>query len=485
MKIELTEDAELHVGDEIVLLSAMKEDVDSWDFDIRYPKSYTWVVDEREAEDGRFCVVAKVTSLAYSGQGDQEDDDEPDDGETVYPDDDWVEDMDMTTSLRFYAEKLGKNIGVAAASYRYDFSQTNGEIGLVGEQFNMIVGENEMKFDATEPNQGEFNYGGSDAILWLSDRYEQVVRGHTLAWHQQVPSWVSSDGKKNNNNFSKRQLLDILKNHIFNVVGRYKGKITEWDVCNEVLDDDQSIVRSDPTAYKLRPSIWATYIGEEFIDSAFVWAHQADPDAKLYINEYGAEMVGKTKTEAYYNLVKRLKESGLAIEGCGLQCHFTTGELDTMKLEKNIRRYDNLGLKCIITELDIALADPTAEDALERQAKEYGAITRIFLRNENCSSMLVWGISDNHSWRKNAPLLFNHELKAKPAYYNVHAQLRKAVEQLSTGLESPKTDGKSSARLLRTVYYNVMGQETTSPTGFRIERRFYDDGSTETIKTYK
>ncbi len=100
--------------------------------------------------------------------------------------------------------------------------------------------------------------------------------------------------------------MDILKNHIFNVVGRYKGKITEWDVCNEVLDDDQSIVRSDPTAYKLRPSIWATYIGEEFIDSAFVWAHQADPDAKLYINEYGAEMVGKTKTEAYYNLVKRV-----------------------------------------------------------------------------------------------------------------------------------------------------------------------------------
>ena len=102
----------------------------------------------------------------------------------------------MTTPLRFYAGKLGKNIGVAAAIYRYDFSQTNGEIGLVGEQFNMIVGENEMKFDATEPNQGEFNYGGSDAILWLSDRYEQVVRGHTLAWHQQVPSWVSSDGRR-------------------------------------------------------------------------------------------------------------------------------------------------------------------------------------------------------------------------------------------------------------------------------------------------
>ena len=116
MKIALAEDAELHVGDEIVLLSAMKEGVDSWDFDIRYPKSYTWAVDEREVGDGRFCIVAKVTSLAYSGQGDREDDDEPDDGETVYPDDDWSEDMDMTTPLRFYAGKLGKNMGVAAAS---------------------------------------------------------------------------------------------------------------------------------------------------------------------------------------------------------------------------------------------------------------------------------------------------------------------------------------------------------------------------------
>ena len=129
-----------------------------------------------------------------------------------------------------------RDAGVRAEIYP-DSAKMKKQMGYANDKqipFVAIVGENEMKFDATEPNQGEFNYGGSDAILWLSDRYEQVVRGHTLAWHQQVPSWVSSDGKKNNNNFSKRQLLDILKNHIFNVVGRYKGKITEWDVCNEV-----------------------------------------------------------------------------------------------------------------------------------------------------------------------------------------------------------------------------------------------------------
>ena len=167
-------------------------------------------------------------------------------------------------------------------TYRYDCSRDDGETGIAGREFDMLVGENEMKFDATEPNRGEFNFGGSDAVMWVADRFNQEVRGHTLAWHQQVAKWVSEDGKKNNNNFSRRELLDILKNHIFTVVGKYKGRIREWDVCNEVLDDDQSIVRTNPNAYKLRPSIWATYIGEEFIDSAFVWAHQADPQAKLY-----------------------------------------------------------------------------------------------------------------------------------------------------------------------------------------------------------
>ncbi|MDE6178739.1 MAG: endo-1,4-beta-xylanase, partial [Duncaniella sp.] len=397
LTIALAEGAAPAVGDEFTLLTAVRKEGD-WGFRIRYPKAFTWVVEQREEPDGAFSVVAKITSAEYSGQGDiEDDDDEPGTG-GEWPDDDWSADIDDDTPLREYAEKLGKNIGMAFATYRYD-SRNSQEAAIAGREFNMLVGENEMKFDATEPARGQFNYSGSDAVMEAAARNSQTVRGHTLAWHLQVPEWVSKDGRKNDRNYSRRELLDILKNHIMNVVGKYKGRIAEWDVCNEVLDDDQSIVRTDPDAYKLRPSIWATYIGEEFIDSAFVWARQADPSAKLYINDYNVEFAGNAKTEAYYNLIKRLKKSGLPIDGCGLQCHLTTGQLDTLKLERNIRRYAEIGLKCIITELDIALANPYAADALDIQAREYGAITRIFLRNDNCPSMLVWGISDNHSWR--------------------------------------------------------------------------------------
>lgn len=480
LTIELTEDATLAVNDEITLFTATKKTAE-WGFTIRYPKAYTWVVEQRDGDDGSFSVVAKVTSLDYNGQGDVEDDDDNTGGKGDYPDDDWTADLTDNTPLRDYAKKLGKEIGVAVASYRYDCSRNDGETGLVGKEFNIVVGENEMKFDATEPNRGEFNYGGSDAVMWVADRYSQEVRGHTLAWHSQVPGWVSSDGKKNNHGFTKQELLGILKNHIFNVVGKYKGKIREWDVCNEVLDDDQSIVRTNPDAYQLRPSIWATYIGEEFIDSAFVWAHRADPQAKLYINDYGVEFAGDTKTEAYFNLIKRLKASNLPVDGCGLQCHLTTGQLDTLKLEKNIKRYAEIGLKCIITELDIALANPHAADALTLQAKEYGAITRVFLRNENCPSMLVWGISDNHSWRQNQPLLFDSSLKPKPAYYNVHAQLRLAAEKIGTGIGSVVSD-TDNRKLTNVVIMNLNGQVIETPKGLVIEKHVFSDGSSKVEK---
>lgn len=483
LTIALADGALLQVNDEVTLLTAAKKEGTDWAFRMRYPKAYTWVVEQREGADGSYNIVAKVTSLDYGGQGDVEDDDDDTGGKGEYPDDDWTADMTDDTPLRTYTARLNKNIGVAVASYRYDCSRDDGETGLVGREFDLLVGENEMKFDATEPSQGVFNYGGADAVMWVADRNKQEVRGHTLAWHSQVPSWVSQDGKKNNNNFSRRELLDILKNHIFNVVGQYKGRIREWDVCNEVLDDDQSIVRTNPDSYKLRPSIWSTYIGEEFIDSAFVWAHQADPEARLFINEYGAEFMGDTKTEAYYNLIKRLKADNRPIDGCGLQCHLTTGQLDTLKLEKNIRRYAELDMDCIITELDIALANPYAADALDKQAKEYGAITRVFLRNDNCPSMLVWGISDNHSWRQNSPLLFDAGLKPKAAYYNVHAQLRHAAEKADAdGIISP-TRSTSGAEVVSTTLYDVYGRRVTVPKGIVIERNVYSDGSIKVVKS--
>ena len=457
LSLTLADDATLSINDEIVLLTCSKQPAAGFAFDMRYPQRYTFTTEQRVAADGTFSIVAKVVSLDDNPNYQEDDEEQSSETETVYPEEDITPDRSDNTPLRTYAAKIGKNIGVAAASYRYDLSNDNArETAAVGREFNIIVGENEMKFDATEPGQNYFSYGGSDAIMWLANRKSQEVRGHTLAWHSQVPEWVSSDGRKNNNGFTRQQLLDILKNHIYNVVDKYKGKIREWDVVNEVLDDDQSVVRTTPGSYKLRPSIWATYIGEEFIDSAFVWAHRADPSAKLYINDYGVEFKGSTKAEAYYNLVKRLQDSNRPIDGCGLQCHLTTGQLDTLKLEENIKRYAPLGLKCIITELDIALANPSAADALEVQAKEYAAITRVFLRNENCPTMMLWGISDNHSWRQNKPLLYDGNIQPKPAYYYVHAQLRKAAKSATA---VPQLHAESFGVGQQ---YNLQGQKVES-----------------------
>ena len=156
--------------------------------------------------------------------------------------------------------------------------------------------------------------------------------------------------------------------------------------------------------------------------------------------------------------------------------------MTTLKLEKNIRRYAEMDMDCIITELDIALANPYADNALDIQAKEYGAITRVFLRNDNCPSMLLWGISDNHSWRHNNPLLFDSNLKPKPAYHNVHAQLRLAAEKAQAdGIVAPEQSG-NDAKIISTSRHDIYGRSVSTTKGIVIEKNIYSDGSVKVVK---
>lgn len=325
---------------------------------------------------------------------------------------------DETQTLRYHAEKCSKKIGAAVPVWRVDVNNDNLDMTqTIYNNFNMVVAENEMKIDALQPNRGEFNFYSGDCLVNLAERHNMSVRGHTLVWHSQVPTWISSDGKKNDKGYSRAELLSIMKDHITTVVTHYKGKVAEWDVVNECLDDNQTTIRTNPAGYDLRPSVWYTGIGEDFIDSAFVYAHRADPDAKLFINEYGIEFQGKAKTQAYYNLVRRLQNSGIPIDGVGLQCHFTVGEIDSTKFDANIKRYASLNLNCIITELDISIPNLGASDAYERQAAEYRSIANVMMNHDHCSGLLVWGITDNMSWRGGEPLLFNSQLGAKPAFF--------------------------------------------------------------------
>lgn len=326
---------------------------------------------------------------------------------------------DETQTLRYYAEKSGKKIGVAIPLWRIDVNNENlVETATVSHNFNMVVAENEMKVDAIQPNRGEFNFYAGDCLVSFAERHNMEVRGHTLVWHKQLPAWISSNGMKNDQGYTREELLQILKDHVTTVVTHFKGRVDEWDVVNECLDDDQSIIRTNPTGYKLRESVWATVIGEDYIDSAFVYAHRADPDARLVLNDYGAEFQGKAKTTAFYNLVRRLQKSGIPLDGVGFQCHLTVGEeFDSTKFDNNVKRYASLGLECSVTELDMSIPDLGSPDAYERQAAEYAALVDVMMKYDHCRAVVVWGVKDDQSWRQGAPLLFNAAMEAKPAFF--------------------------------------------------------------------
>lgn len=443
VQVVIDETADLVVGDELTLLTAKSKAAGDWQFELATPAKYTWELEER-TDDGQFKLILKLTSLDNSGNSETPDDPDPSDNPVstmgAYYDD-GIDDKTDTKTLDYYATKNGKNVGVALCTYKgLDSDRTE-----AARQFNMMVHENEMKMDALQPNRGSFAFGGADQLVNLAKNNNMTVRGHCLVWHMQQPTWLSSDqGKKNDKNWSREEALQIMKTHINTVMQHYKGKVTEWDVVNECLDVDQSIVRTNPDGYTLRPSVWQLAIGNDYIDSAFVFAHRADPTAKLFLNDYGVELMGKTKTMAYHNLAKRLKNRNIPIDGVGLQCHFDADEMDSVKLANNIRAFGEEGLQCIITELDIA-ATSTSTAGLEEQARQYRVVTDIMLNNDNCPSMIVWGIKDNDSWRSAVnPLLFNSGMGKKPAYYAVRSALRHRTLQSPTAVQPLTAAGSMS-----------------------------------------
>ncbi len=415
--LEVPDSFEATVGIELTLLTAKAKSGD-WQFRFQQPGKGTWVLEEQNDADG-YKLVARLTSLEDANP------DNPDDPEATDPIgspmgpyyDDGIADNTDTHTLRYYAERNGKNLGVAISSWK-------GNMEEGGKQFNMLVAENEMKMETLQPQRGQFSFGSADGLVSFAQRNKMTMRGHCLVWHQQQPEWVSSDGKKNDKGWTRKEALEIMKNHITNVMQHFKGKVTEWDVVNECLDDDQSIIRTNPDAYTLRQNVWQRAIGDDYIDSAFVYARQADPTALLYLNDYDVEMQGKAKAVAFYNIVKRLQQHGIPIDGVGLQCHFSVGDVDSVKLERTIRRFGDDGLKCIVTELDMGVGSTSAKD-LEEQARNYRVVTDIMLNNANCPSMVIWGIKDNDSWRSGSnPLLYTAQLGRKPAWYAVRSALR-------------------------------------------------------------
>ena len=456
IEMALEQTADIAIGTEFRVLTVNSKAAGDWHFDVHANK-YTWVVEERQENDHVVFVVRLESYADMEIADDPDEDDEAND--PIYTMgafyDDGINDATDNNTLRYYADKNQKSIGVALCTYKgYDSERKE-----AARQFNMMVCENEMKMDALQPSKGSFSFGGADNLVSLAQQNDMAIRGHCLVWHSQVPGWLSSDGKKNDKNWTREQALEIMKNHITKVMQHYKGKVREWDVVNECLDDDQTTVRSNPNSYDLRQqSVWQRAIGDDYIDSAFVYAHRADPDAILYLNDYGVELQGKAKSLAFYNLAVSLKEKGIPIHGVGLQCHFSIGEVDGVKLNRTIKRFAEAGLMCIITELDMGISSTTAANK-EEQARLYRMITDIVLKNDNCPSMVIWGVKDNDSWRSASnPLLYDSGMGKKPAWYGVRSALRHRA--LSTGVSEKVI--VNSDKFATAPIYDLQGRKVTS-----------------------
>ena len=459
IELVVADDADLELGTEISVISANNK-VGDWHFDIRANK-YTWEVEEMVTTGSsriNHFFVARIVSLDTPNNPDTPDSpDEPVSTMGAFYNDEGVDEMADKKSLKYYAKQLGKSVGTAISIYKNDLTNSSlPETEAVGFQFNMLVAENDMKPEAYGGQNGRFSFtGDAEKIVRFATNKKMTMRGHCLVWNQQSPSWISGDGgKTNDKNWTREEALAIMKNHITNVMQHYKGKVHEWDVVNECLDDNQSSVRTNPEGYEIKKNcVWQQAIGDDYVDSAFVYAHQADPDAELYLNDYGVEFQGKAKSAAFYNLAIRMKKAGIPIDGVGLQCHFSIGDVDSLRLDQTVGRFEEAGLKCIITELDMGIPD-TSDANLEEQARSYRVITDIMLNHDNCPSMVIWGLKDNNSWRESSnPLLFTAQLDKKPAYYAIRSALRHRT-LIEAGIrpvrQTKTTDGS---------IYNLAGQK--------------------------
>jgi len=318
-------------------------------------------------------------------------------------------------------------VGVAVSPHDL---KDSAEVKLILNQFNSLTPENAMKMGPIHPLENRYNWKDADAIVDFAQAHGLRVRGHNLCWHEQTPAWIFKD--QAGNLVNKQVLLKRLKDHITTVVKRYKGKIYAWDVVNEAVDDDSTKF--------LRNSLWYQICGEEFIAKAFEYAHEADPKAVLFYNDYNTER--PEKRERVYRLLKKLVDKGVPVNAVGLQAHWSVYEPDQQDLVATIKKFSSLGLKVQITELDVSVypweknrrilrqgeTGAYTPDLEKKQEAKYAEIFKIFRKYRNViTGVTFWNISDRHTWlddypvagRKNYPLLFDQNFEPKKAYWSV------------------------------------------------------------------
>src|SRR3954469_22016050 len=284
--------------------------------------------------------------------------------------------------LRQVGESAHRRIGAAVMSYRLSDSQVR---AFVAREFDSLTPENEMKWEAIEPRPGAFDFAAGDRLVAFATENDMRMRGHTLVWHEQLPSWVKG--------MQADALRAAMTRHIQTVVGHWKGKIAVWDVVNEALANGGS--------GQLRGDSPFAVLGPTFIDEAFRIAHAADPQAQLFYNDYEIAGVGPAKSEAAYALCKRLEEGGVPIHGVGFQMHVDPRHWPTADaIRQNIQRYAALGLAVELTEMDVPVGALPGDinQKLQTQRQITHDIVAACVAVERCSGITFWGVSDRDSW---------------------------------------------------------------------------------------
>ncbi|MFO7999879.1 MAG: endo-1,4-beta-xylanase [Marinilabilia sp.] len=312
--------------------------------------------------------------------------------------------------LRQAADESGTDFGFAVHNSFFNMEDDDPYLRILKKNANTLVAENAMKPYRMQPEKGNFFFEETDRLVEFATENDIKVRGHCLVWHKQIPDWM------NDTTYTREEMLEILENHITTIVSRYKGQVDEWDVVNEAIDTDEE--------NNYRRTVWYRTIGPEFIDSAFVYAHRADPSAVLYYNDFSAEEMNE-KSDAIYKMVKRLVQNDVPIHAVGLQSHFWLNEFNVSEIENNMDRIGALGLQANITELDISIPmNEISQETLQQQADDYADIMEMCLDNDHCNSLLIWGVPDSHSWIPNhtdgergSALIFDDEMNPKPAFH--------------------------------------------------------------------
>jgi endo-1,4-beta-xylanase len=336
-------------------------------------------------------------------------------------------------------------IGAALNAAQISGQDARGD-AIVTSQFSTISPENVLKWLLVHPQPDKYDFALPDQYVAFGQKHHMFIVGHNLVWHNQIPAWVFHDDK--GNLLTRDALLARMRDHIHTVVGRYKGKIQSWDVVNEALNEDGT----------MRDSLWHKIIGDDYIEKAFQYAHEADPQAQLTYNDYNLE--NEPKRKGAIALMKKLLAEGIPITSIGLQNHDNLTFPSVEQEDATISAFEALGLKVVISELDMNLLpkgglQPTADvtlkidpakgldpyakglpDEVQQQlAARYAELFRVFLKHRGTITRVTfWNVADGDSWlndwpvagRKNYPLLFDREDKPKPAF---DAVLRVAAEK--------------------------------------------------------